>query len=238
MPKTGKLFLIPTYLSPDNTPDILAPTVQNLIQNIQYYLVENTRTSRRFISSLKLGIKIEALQFQHLDKNTDPSQIDQLLQPMIDGIDMGLMSEAGLPAIADPGQIAVSRAHQLGINVVPLPGPSSIIQALIASGFSGQQFTFHGYLPIDKQKRKSVILQLEREVEKTGYTQLFMETPYRNKSLLDTLTSVLRPGTYLSIATGITSKQERIHTATVDQWRKTNSPLEKIPAIFSLGILG
>ncbi len=236
MSKAGKLFLIPTYLSADNTSDILAPMVTELIKHIKSYLVENARTSRRFISSLGLGIEIESLQLQVLNKETDTTELYNWLLPATQGIDMGLMSEAGLPAIADPGQMAVSMAHQLGISVVPLPGPSSIIQALIASGFDGQKFTFHGYLPIDKQKRRAAILNLEKEVQKTGYTQIFMETPYRNKALLESLKSTLRSNTYLSIASGITSKEEFIYTTSIEKWRKEKMDIEKIPAIFSIGI--
>jgi len=234
--KSGKLFLIPTYLSTDNTPDILAPIIHELIKNTKHYLVENARTSRRFISSLKLGVDIESLRIHKLDKNTGTKELYELLKPLKEGVDVGLMSEAGLPAIADPGQVAVSMAHQLKIPVVPLPGPSSIIQALIASGFDGQKFTFHGYLPIDKSKRKTTLLNIEKTVEKTGYTQIFMETPYRNNALIESLTGVLKRSTYLSIASGITSNSEFIYTALISKWKNEKVRIDKIPAIFSIGI--
>lgn len=230
----GKLFLIPTYLSSSNDTSFIAPMVKEIIKNTSHYLVENIRTSRRFISSLKTGVVIEDLEFSILDKKSNWDQMYSLFEPVRNGQDMGLMSEAGIPCLADPGNLAVSFAHQTRIQVVPLPGTSSIQMALIASGFNGQQFTFHGYLPIDKQPRKQKIRELEKLCA-SGVTQLFMETPYRNHQLLKDIVSNCRPDTLLSVASDISGSKEFILTQPIHKWQKTDIQLHKIPAIFSFG---
>ncbi|MEM9894808.1 MAG: SAM-dependent methyltransferase [Bacteroidota bacterium] len=232
----GKLFLIPSYLSASNDAGFIAPMVVEVLRNTSYYLTENVRTSRRFISSLKAGIVIENLHFDTLDKSTSWDDLYPLFEPVRMGEDMGVISEAGLPCLADPGNIAVSFAHQNHIQVVPMPGASSIQTALIASGFNGQQFTFHGYLPIDKKLRRQKIKELEG-LSKTGFTQLFMETPYRNMQLFDDLKQICLPTTYLSIAANISGADEFIQTNSIEKWKKQKINLQKIPAIFSLGIL-
>ncbi len=229
------LYMIPSYLDEQNDGSYIAPVVKSVIKNTKYYLVENIRTARRYISSLELGINISELHFEQLDKNTTPQVIGQLTQPLLDGHDMGVISEAGLPGIADPGKVAVSFAHSKGITVVPLPGPSSIIQALIASGFNGQSFVFHGYLPIDQKKRQDSIKKLYQSHERTGATQIFMETPYRNDKLLADLLRILPDGAQLCIAAGISSKEELIQSRRVDVWKKDKPVLHKIPSIFSIG---
>ena len=230
----GKLFLIPTYLSSDNDASFISPMVSEVIRNTQHYFVENVRTTRRFISSLKTGVTIEDLDFHVLDKKSKWDEMYPLFEAARNGADMAVTSEAGVPCMADPGNLAVSFAHQTGIKVVPLPGTSSIQMALIASGFNGQQFTFHGYLPIDKNPRQKKIRELEK-LSQSGYTQLFMETPYRNMQLIKDILKNCRPDTLLSIAANISGNDEKILTQPVSKWQKTDIQIHKIPAIFSFG---
>ena len=208
--------------------------VTEILQNTKHYFVENVRTARRFISSLKAGIVIDDLGFHILDKKSNWDQMYPLFEPIRNGEDMGVMSEAGVPCLADPGNLAVSFAHQTNIRVVPMPGTSSIQMALIASGFNGQKFTFHGYLPIDTNPRQQKIRELEK-LSQTGYTQLFMETPYRNQQLIKDILKTCRPDTLLSIAADISGSNEKIRTLPVSMWQKTDIQIHKIPAIFSFG---
>ncbi len=230
----GKLFLIPSYLSAQNDQDFIAPMVMDVIKNCSYFFVENVRTARRYIGSLKIGLAIEELNFIQLDKKSTWDDLYPLFEPIRDGKDIGVISEAGIPCLADPGNLAVTFAHQTGVQVIPLPGASSIQMALIASGFNGQQFTFHGYLPIDKQERKQKIKELEKR-SGTGYTQLFMETPYRNHQLLKDIFQVCRPDTLLSISSDISGQHEKILTLPINKWKKTDLQIHKIPSIFSFG---
>lgn len=231
----GKLFLIPTYLSSDNDASFISPMVTEVLKNIPCFFVENVRTSRRFISSLKAQIPIESLDFHVLDKKTNWDAMYPLFEPIRNGKDMAVISEAGVPCLADPGNLAVSFAHQTNIQVVPMPGASSIQMALIASGFNGQKFTFHGYLPIDRNPRQQKIRELEK-LSQSGYTQLFMETPYRNQQLLSDILKVCRPDTLLSIASNISGSNEKILTQTITKWKNTNIQIHKIPSIFSFGL--
>ena len=233
----GSLFLIPSYLSQKNDASFIAPMVSDVLSNTTYFLVENVRTARRFISSLKLDLDISQLHFKVMDKSTDPQSLTSLIKPLLEGHDLGVISEAGLPGLADPGNMAVSWAHKNNIRVIPLPGASSIQMALIASGFNGQQFIFHGYLPIDKKERSQKIKQLESAVNKSGYTQIFMETPFRNDQMISALLSTCRPNMLLSIASDISGKNEFIHTRSVQYWKLTTPKLHKIPTIFSLGVV-
>ncbi|SNS44968.1 16S rRNA (cytidine1402-2'-O)-methyltransferase [Ekhidna lutea] len=230
----GKLFLIPTYLSTDNDASFVSPMVTEVLQNTKHFFVENVRTARRFISSLKAGITIDELEFNILDKKSNWDQMYPLFEPLRNGEDMGVISEAGVPCLADPGNLAVSFAHQTNIQVVPMPGTSSIQMALIASGFNGQKFTFHGYLPIDRNPRQQKIRELEK-LSQSGYTQLFMETPYRNQQLIKDILKTCRPDTLLSIAADISGSTEKILTQPVSKWQKTDIQIHKIPAIFSFG---
>ncbi|WP_425389513.1 SAM-dependent methyltransferase [Ekhidna sp.] len=232
--RNGKLFLIPTYLSTDNDASFVSPMVIDVLKNTKHFFVENVRTARRFISSLKAGITIEELEFHILDKKSNWDQMYPLFESIRKGEDMGVISEAGVPCLADPGNLAVSFAHQMHIQVVPMPGTSSIQMALIASGFNGQKFTFHGYLPIDKNPRQQKIRELEK-LSQSGYTQLFMETPYRNQQLINDILKTCRPDTLLSIAADISGDKEKILTAPISKWQKTDIQIHKIPAIFSFG---
>ena len=235
MMSQGKLFLIPTYLSSSNDGRFITPLVTDIIKNTSHFFVENVRTARRYISSLRTGVSIEELQFYQLDKNSTWDDLYPLFEPIRSNSDMGLISEAGIPCLADPGNLAVTFAHQTKIQVVPLPGASSIQMALIASGFNGQQFTFHGYIPIDKQERKKKIKELEK-LSSSGFTQIFMETPYRNHQLLKDIFQVCRPDTLLSVASDISGTGENILTQPIQKWKATDIQIHKIPSIFSFGL--
>lgn len=235
MKAKGILYLIPNVLVLETGLDMMAPVVKNVISATTYYLVEDFRTVRRYISSLKLGLNLEEIHMEKLDKKTPDPQVRKLLDPVLQGQDAGIISEAGCPGIADPGARAVAWAHQLGIRVVPLPGPSSMFLALMGSGFNGQAFTFHGYLPIDRKARIPVIRELEKTALQQGVTQLFMETPFRNNRLLEDLLDQLEANTLLCIASELTGEGEMIRTRKVADWRKEKPDLHKIPAVFLIG---
>ena len=191
----GKLFLLPTILAPDTQQATISASVTDAIKCTYYFLCENVRTARRYVSSLKLHDSIESLQFEVLDKDTKVDALAKLLEPIGKGKNIGLLSESGCPGVADPGALAVQFAHEHQITVVPLVGPSSILLALMASGLNGQQFTFHGYLPIDSKEAVATIKNLERESREKNQTQIFIETPYRNPALMGHLIKSLRPDT-------------------------------------------
>jgi 16S rRNA (cytidine1402-2'-O)-methyltransferase len=228
------LYLIPTILAPDTSDSVLSPQIKEVISETDHFFVENLRTSRRFISELKLGKIIENLNFYEVDKDTSSEKILGYFKEIPTGKSIGVISEAGCPGVADPGAIAVKIAHQLGIKVVPLVGPSSILLGLMASGFSGQSFVFHGYLPIDKKDKIQKIKQLEVDSMK-NQTQIFMETPFRNNQLLEDLLNVCQPNTNLCIASNVTSKEEFIQTKKISDWKKQKPDLHKIPTMFLIG---
>ncbi|OUT94996.1 MAG: hypothetical protein CBB92_12620 [Flammeovirgaceae bacterium TMED32] len=232
----GKLYLIPTYLSSTNNGDNITNAVKNVIQTTTYYLVENIRTARRYLSSLQLGLDIETIHFDPMDKRFDEQALPALFKPLLAGVNMGILSEAGLPAIADPGNLAVKYAHQQDIEVVCLEGASSIILGLISSGLNGQQFTFHGYLPIDPVLREKKIRTMEQTALSSGYSQVFMETPYRNQQLLTALCKVLKPDIVLAIGADLTGKEQRTRSKKISIWKKEDFKIDKIPCIFSMGI--
>ncbi|MEP0714092.1 SAM-dependent methyltransferase [Algoriphagus sp.] len=233
MPK-GKLFLIPNVLAENTAQSVISPQIKEVVAHTKVFLVENLRTARRYISSLKLGVNIEELHMEILDKDTAPETINRLMQPLLNGADMGIISEAGCPGIADPGAIAVAHAHVKGIQVVPLSGPSSMFMALMGSGFSGQSFAFHGYLPIDKKEKAAAIKKLESESLRENRAQIFMETPFRNNQLLEDLLKTLAPQTKLCIAKNITGSDEMILTKTAQEWKQFPLDLHKIPTVFVL----
>ena len=226
--------MIPTVLADNTAHWVISPQVQEVISHTKIFLVENPRSARRYISSLKLGINIEELHMEVLDKDTPPEQVSRLMMPLLNGADIGVISEAGCPGIADPGALAVAYAHQKGIQVVPISGPSSMFLALMGSGFSGQSFAFHGYLPIDKKERAMTLKRLEQESLREKRAQLFMETPFRNNQLLaDALTS-LSPQTKLCIAKNLTAADELIQTKTIADWKNHPLDLHKVPTVFIL----
>jgi len=233
MPK-GKLFMIPTVLADNTAHWVISPQVQEVISHTKIFLVENPRSARRYISSLKLGINIEELHMEVLDKDTPPEQVSRLMMPLLNGADIGVISEAGCPGIADPGALAVAYAHQKGIQVVPISGPSSMFLALMGSGFSGQSFAFHGYLPIDKKERATALKKLEQESIREKRAQLFMETPFRNNQLLADALASLSPQTKLCIAKNLTAADELIQTKTIADWKNHPLDLHKIPTVFIL----
>jgi len=227
----GKLYLIPAPISED-TLAVIPIRVIEILRGLDSFLAEDIRTARRYLSSLKIYPSIEALQFQVLNKDTKESELGSLLRHLLEGKSIGILSESGCPGVADPGALAVKYAHQNNITVVPLVGPSSILLALKASGLNGQQFCFHGYLPIDGKDTAQKIKDLERESKAKNQTQIFIETPYRNNSLFDHLLKNLTPETRLTVALDITGKNEMIRTQKVNQWRNEKTEWPKTPAVF------
>lgn len=220
------LFLIPSPIAEGNT---LPPSVTEVIKPLRYFLCENIRTSRRFLSSLKIYSSIEELHFETLDKDTPKESLPVLMKPLLHGMNMGLLSEAGCPGIADPGASAVAFAHQHHIKVVPLVGPSAITLALMASGLNGQCFAFHGYLPVEATALAAQLKWLEKESSQKKQTQIFIETPYRTTSLLQHLLKILNPSTQLCVACNLTGC-EFIQTKRVKEWAMQS--LGKAPAVF------
>ncbi len=230
-----KLFLIPTTLAPDTQNIVLPPQIASTIKTLDAFFVEELRTARRFIGSLKTGKVIDEIEFQILDKKTPELVIESKLKRwQTEAKDVGLMSEAGCPAVADPGALAVKIAHKLNIEVVPLVGPSAILLALMGSGFSGQSFAFNGYLPIDRAERIKSLAKLARQAGE-GQTQIFMETPFRNNQVFQDILANLNGELKLSIAADITDKTQLIKTFSINQWKKIELDLHKKPVIFLLG---
>ena len=232
MENKGKLYLIPTRLG-DNPPlEVLPISIKKIIEQLDDYIVENEKTARRFIKRISPNKAQSGLRLKTLNKYTQESELNSFLEPCKNGISMGLLSEAGCPAIADPGSDIVSIAHQHNIKVVPIVGPSSIILALMSSGMNGQSFTFNGYLPIDKHERKSAIKILEKRSFELNQSQLFIETPYRNNQMLKDLTTALHKNTRLCVACDLTLPSEYIKTMTALEWKSNTEDLHKRPAIF------
>lgn len=227
----GKIYLIPTEMG-EQTSSRLFPTFNvEIIKTLKFFVVENVRTARRFIKKVCPEKVIDECTFFEINKHSPSEFVQEMIKPVLLGSNLGIMSEAGMPCIADPGNLVVAEAHKNNIQVVPLVGPNSIIMALIASGFNGQNFSFHGYVPI-KEERKKSILAWESIAQRTGQTQIFMETPYRNQQLFQELTTILRPLTKLCIATDITLETESIQTKTIADWKKSVPNLQKRPTIF------
>lgn len=236
MIKPGTLYLIPTVLADGTADKVISPQVIETVQHLQYFIVENLRTARRYVKNICPELVIEELTFVQVDKDATLAQVQASLKPLLDeGKDAGIISEAGCPGVADPGAELVKFAHQKSIRVVPFAGPSAILLSLMASGFNGQQFAFHGYLPIEKRDRIQAIRNLEKEMQQRNQTQIFMETPYRNNKLLEDMVQTLHPETRLCIAASITSPEhEFIQTKTIQQWRSQLPYLHKQPAVFLL----
>lgn len=233
----GKLYLIPITLSnPGETTvvpeDVLPQTIKRTIDFVDYYIVENEKTARKFIKSIHSEKKQPDLKISVLNKHTDFAEHNEFIQPLLRGENIGLMSESGCPGVADPGAVIVKLAHEKGIQVVPLVGPSSILLALMASGMNGQSFAFNGYLPIDKNDKKQALKNFERLSQDKNQSQLFIETPYRNNKLMEDLLQILQPSTLLCVACDITLPTEFIKTKTVNQWKKEKADLHNRPCIF------
>ena len=231
----GILFLIPNTLG-ENAPDEVIPQkVIETAKRLRHFIVEDVRTVRRYLRRIDRTFPIDDSQFFELNQHTDRSKIEPYLKPLLDGNDMGIISEAGCPAVADPGADIVALAHRKGIRVVPLVGPSSILLAQMASGFNGQSFAFVGYLPIEAAERQKRLRKLEHRAKEENQTQLFIETPYRNMKLFDELTATLRGDTRLCIACDITLESEYIETRTIGEWKqKKPQDLNKRPTIFGI----
>lgn len=228
----GKLYLIPTTLGENNPNDVLPQTVKRAIDFISSYIVENEKTARKFIKAIHPE-KVQAdLKISLLNKRTEATEHKAMLSPCLNGENIGLMSEAGCPGVADPGAVIVKLAHENGIQVVPLVGPSSILLAMMASGMNGQSFAFNGYLPIDKGEKKSALKSFENLSNAKNQSQIFIETPYRNNKLMEDLVQTLQPNTHLCVAVDITLPTEYIKTLSVADWKKTKVDLHNRPTIF------
>lgn len=232
---TGTLYLIPTPLADDGVIANTAPQVCEILARLEVFIVEKPKTARRFLGHFGLARPLGEMQWLVLNKLTSVSFIDALLGPLLAGQDVGLLSEAGCPAVADPGALLVRAAHNQGIKVVPLVGPSSILLALMASGLNGQRFCFHGYLPVQTKQRQAALRTLEQDSLKHDETQIFIETPYRNLQIYADLVAVCAASTRLCIATDLTAPSEQIEVATVAEWRRREPPqIHRRPSIFLL----
>jgi len=228
----GIIYLIPSAISKDVARANCTPQLKEVIMNTKFFIVEHSREARRFISSLKLGITIEDLNFKELNKHTSTSEIKTMLQPAFDGKNMGVLSDAGCPGIADPGAEIVKLAHSNRLQVIPLVGPSSILLALMASGHSGQNFKFSGYLPIKTTELRNKIIALEQASFRDHETQIFIETPYRADKLLQQLISTLKPSTILTAAKDLTGSDELIISFPVSKWPAGSLKIGKTPTVF------
>ncbi len=228
----GKLYLIPTTLGDNEPLEVLPISIKQTIESIDHYVVENEKTARRFIKKISPRKSQPNLQLSLLNKFTEAHEIPNFLEPCLNGINVGVLSEAGCPGVADPGADVVKVAHEKNIQVVPLVGPSSILLALMASGFNGQNFAFNGYLPIDNSERKKTLKNLEKKSRETKQSQIFIETPYRNDKMLQELIKTLAEGTRLCVACDITLPTEYISTKRIIDWSKTKVDLHKRPTIF------
>jgi len=230
----ASLFLIPTTLGNSIISKALPEYNKTIVLSIKHFIVENIRTARRFLKKIDPGIDINTLTFFTLNKHTSQESIADFLKPVEEGLSVGIISEAGCPAVADPGAEIVEIAHRKNIRVIPLVGPSSILLALMASGFNGQCFAFHGYLPIDNEQRIKTLKLLEQRIYSENQTQLVIETPFRTVKVLDEILKTCKPATKLCIATDITLDSEYIKTLSISDWKKRKPDLSKRLCIFAL----
>ena len=230
----GKLYLLPVPLAENTARTVLPAAHSELINHIKHYVVENEKTARKWLKEMGLKTPQSELEILVYGKHSEKQNLAPYFKAIKDGNDVALMSEAGCPGIADPGAELVAEAHRLGVEVVPLTGPSSILLSLMASGFNGQSFAFHGYLPIEKGARSKRLKKLESMAERFSQSQIFIETPFRNNQLLDDILNSAHPQTQLCIACDITAETEFIQTKTLANWKKEKPDLHKRPAIFIL----
>lgn len=228
------LYLFPVPMGDTPAADVLPASNLSLLCEIKHFVVENLRSARRFLRSVSRDIVIDDLSFTELSEHTRPEEVESMLAPLSEGHSIGVLSEAGCPAVADPGADLVAAAQRHGYKVVPLVGPSSIILSLMASGFNGQSFTFLGYLPVEAKARAAALCEMEREIRSKHRTQIFIETPYRNNKLIDELLKSLSPDMLLCIASDITGPRESIITRSISEWRRQKYDYSKIPTIFLL----
>ncbi len=232
----GKLYLIPTPIGERPVWDVLPTSNRTIINSLSYFIVEDTRSARRFLSKAGISRTIDSLRFAELNEHTTPEEVSDLFAPLLKGTDAGLLSEAGLPGIADPGTDVVALAHLHDIEVVPLVGPSSVLLALMASGLNGQSFAFNGYLPIRQHDRNKAIRHFESRAQSEHQSQIFIEAPYRNLKLYENFCAICHPQTLLAIAADLLQPNQLIRTKSIEQWCKEQKPdIQKRPAIFILG---
>ena len=231
----GKLYLLPALLGATSAEQVIPAGTLEVVRTLRFFVVENVRTARRMLSKMHMPCPIDELEFVELDKH-NPENPDLLtyLGPALNGQDIGLMSEAGTPCVADPGALIVELAHQAGIRVVPLTGPNAMILALMASGFNGQSFSFHGYLPIKGPERALKIKALERQSLANDETELFIETPFRNNAMIEDLVKNCHPTTMLCVASNITMEDEKIVSKPISDWKSIKYDWNKKPAVFLL----
>lgn len=232
--RTGSLYLIPTPLGEGDLDWTIPSAVRQCIANLRSYIVERPKTARHFLKQIGCKLPLQQIEMQILDEHTKPHALSALLAPLLAGQDVGLLSEAGCPAVADPGADLIRLAHHKNIRIIPLVGPSSILLALMASGLNGQRFIFHGYLPVENDARISKIATLEKQSILHDQTQIFIETPYRNQKLLVLLTELCRNDTNLCVACNLTLADEYIATRTMKAWKYELPDIKKKPAIFLL----
>lgn len=232
----AKLYLIPNVLSEGDWQNVLPAQIHPIITKTKYFIVENIRTARRFMKKVNHEININECTFYELNKRTRSSELPSFLKPLTQGFDVGIISEAGCPGVADPGADVVRIAHQKGFQVIPIVGPSSILLALMASGLNGQNFAFNGYLPVKPNERIKEIALLDKKTRSVGQTQIFIETPYRNNHLIGNILKTCTASTLLCIAANITGENEFIVTKTIQDWKKEVPELHKQPVIFLIGI--
>jgi 16S rRNA (cytidine1402-2'-O)-methyltransferase len=230
--KPGSLYLLPTPLGEMPASMVLPGHNLEIVRRLRYFIAEDPRSARRFLKAAGIDFPLESINIGVLNEHTRKEEHSPLLEPLMSGQDAGLLSEAGLPCVADPGAELVRLAHARGIRIIPLTGPSSLTLALMASGFNGQRFVFHGYLPVEPRARSRKIREMESAASKRDETQIFIETPYRNLQLFKSILTVCQPGTMLSIATDITLPGEHITTLSIEAWKQENPDLHKRPAVF------
>lgn len=231
----SSIYLIPNLLGETPTEAVLPNQVATVVRSLTHFIVENEKSARKFIKQIAPEKSQQELVLFVIDKHTSQTDFSSFLKPCLSGFSMGIISEAGCPGIADPGAEIVRLAHKQQIKVIPLVGPSSILLAMMASGFNGQNFAFNGYLPIEKTERRKTLKALEKKAKENNQTQIFIETPYRNDKMFADLTETLQPNTMLCIACDISLETEQISTQTIAQWRKASISIQKRPAIFIIG---
>lgn len=228
--------MIPSTLGEGTPKEMMSPITLTIMASIQHYIVEEIRSARRFLRWMDRECDIDSMTFEIIGKNRGELDLSKILAPISEGKDIGLLSEAGCPGIADPGSKVVAKAHELGMVVVPISGPSSFYMALMASGLNGQQFQFNGYVPKQPKDRAKKLLQMENDMIHHGTTQIFMDAPYRNQHVLDNILQVCRPSTLLCVAADIAQPSEYIKTRTISDWKNKAAPdLRKRPCVFLLG---
>ncbi len=237
-PLPGRLFLVPNLLGVVPPAEVLPQRTIDVARALKHFVVETPKAARQFIKSLQSEQPIQSIDFATLDVNTLPNRVPQLLQPALNGEDLGLLSDAGCPGVADPGAVLVAAAHRAGVRVVPLVGPSAVLLALMAAGMNGQQFAFHGYLPVAPEARVKALKALDDAVARSGVTQIYIETPYRNDALLAATLAACRATTELCVAADLTLPTEQVIRRPIAQWRDSaRTELSRRPAIFLLGTI-